>query len=222
MDTISPSTDPGSTQVGHIFQALAAVKRRIAASGIEKASRNTDQGYDYRGIDDVMDGFAQPLADNEVMVCPGFSKLERRDLTTANGKPYFFWSVTVDLVFLSLKDGSHIRVGPFHGEASDTQDKGTTKVQSVAYRVAMLLTFTCPLGPLADPEASDEVEAAGEKKQAKKPSKIEGLSPSQEKLLDAKLNSVALPRAALIADFGGVDPENFKDALAWIGGQRQT
>ena len=147
-------------EVPAIYASLAAVKADISKSGIEKASRNKEQGYYYRGIDNVMDGFASTLAANKILVCPVYSKAVLREGTTKAGGVMHYWSTEVVLTFLSLIDGSTVTVGPFLGEAMDTQDKGQTKAQSVAYRVGMLLTFTCPLGPEADPEASDEAETS--------------------------------------------------------------
>lgn len=145
-------------KVGHVFGALAAVKLAISKTGIEKSGYNMDQGYNFRGIDDVMDAFAGPLAENKIMACPVYSNLEHREYKTSSGKPYHFWDIEVSINFVSLVDGSSFIVGPFYAEASDTQDKGKTKVQSVAFRIGMLLSFQCPVGPEADPEAYAEVD----------------------------------------------------------------
>lgn len=206
------------SKVGHVYSALSAISKHISKIGVEKVGENKKQGYHFRGIDQVMDVFAGPLAQNQLLVAPVYSDMARETLVTKGGSSMVVVTVALTLTFVSLKDGSTFTVGPFWGEGSDTLDKATSKAHSVAYRNGMLLTFTAPLGPEMDPEHSevdheldgkvaaiiaDQEQGPGEK-----------LTETQRSALLGRLKAVGKDPVEWAASFGEVGQNNFKVAMS--------
>lgn len=203
-------------QVGKIFGALAAVKRHINSIGVEKSKENEKQGYKFRGIDNVMDAFSGILSQSSVLTTPVYGNLQREKITTSGGSGMFVVTVELVLTFLSLEDGSAITVGPFYGEASDSLDKATSKAHSVAYRNAMLLTFTCPLGPEMDPEMAEtdrEVAAEQPAKDAQAEAAREPLTESQRSQLLKRLEAVGVTPGDFAMQFGVIHAGNYREAM---------
>lgn len=123
---------------------LVNVTRRIAREGIGKTRKNTQQGYNFRGVDEVMNAFSPILADEGLYLRPRFSERESVERTTAKGTALFYVTVKGEFDF-SNEAGETVTVGPFYGEAMDSADKATNKAMAVAFKYAMFQTFCVPL-----------------------------------------------------------------------------
>jgi hypothetical protein len=127
-----------------INTAMIAISRDIASEGIGKTRKNAQQGYNFRGVDEVMNAFAPLLAKHGVIVRPKFSGRECIERQTKNGGAIF--SVTVEGEFtFRHESGDEIVVGPIYGESMDSGDKATNKAMAVAFKYAMFQTFCVPL-----------------------------------------------------------------------------
>lgn len=126
-----------------INERMVAVSKRIAAEGIGKTRKNTHQGYNFRGVDEVMNAFAPLLADAGLYLRPAYSE---RTVVERQGKSGALIYVTVkgDFTFTDDK-GEAVTVGPFYGEAMDSGDKATNKAMAAAFKYAMFQTFCVPL-----------------------------------------------------------------------------
>lgn len=126
-----------------INERMVAVSKRIAAEGIGKTRKNTHQGYNFRGVDEVMNAFAPLLADAGIYLRPSYSE---RTVVERQGKSGALIYVTVkgDFTFTDDKGGA-VTVGPFYGEAMDSGDKATNKAMAAAFKYAMFQTFCVPL-----------------------------------------------------------------------------
>jgi hypothetical protein len=165
--------------VPHVYQAIAEVMARLAKDGIGKDRRNEQQGYAFRGIDDVYNALAPILADVGLCILPQVKSREVVERTSGNGRSLFYVNVDVDFSFVSTKDGScHVVSMP--GEAMDSGDKATNKAMSAAYKYACLQTFCIPtLGADAtthNVSAAPAVKVVAPKAVVKKPQ-------SQDKLI---------------------------------------
>lgn len=127
-----------------IHKAMVAIAKQISEQGIGKTRKNTQQGYNFRGVDEVMQAFAPILAENNVFVCPKFSNREVVERQTKQGGAIFYTVMEGEFTFMH-EDGSSITVGPFYGEAMDTGDKSHNKAMAVAFKYAMFQTFCVPL-----------------------------------------------------------------------------
>jgi len=123
-----------------IFEALGAVMEGVQSVG--KKDRNNQQGYDFRGIDAVVNAVGPHLRKHGVIVVPAKSEARYRDVQTSTGKPSRECTVTVTYRFFGPA-GDHIDC-EVPGESMDFGDKGAPKAMSVAFRVALLQALCIP------------------------------------------------------------------------------
>lgn len=133
-----------------IYAAISAISRELAKTGIAKSSVNTDVGYSFRSVDEVMCALAPLLAKHRVCILPRLSERWSQELAARAGL-----HVTVkgrfDLVAAS--DGSTHTLESF-GEAIDTSDKATSKAMTAAYKYALIQAFCIPIRGTADADES--------------------------------------------------------------------
>ena len=133
-------------QAGHpgkVYEAIAAVTADMAKEGIAKGRRNTQQGYQFRGIDDVYNALSPVLAKHRLCILPRVTERVVQERETARGGVLFYVTVKVEFDFVSAEDGSTHTVSTF-GEAMDSADKATNKAMSAAYKYAAFQTFCIP------------------------------------------------------------------------------
>lgn len=123
-----------------VYEALAAVQAGVRAVG--KDSRNLEQGYNFRGIDAVVNAVGPQLREHRVLVIPEVVEAGYRDVTTSRGKPSRECTVKVRYRFYGPR-GDFVDAVTV-GEAMDFGDKGTPKAMSVAFRVALLQALCLP------------------------------------------------------------------------------
>lgn len=131
------------TEGRNVYLAISAVQAALAAQGIGKGKKNKEQGYSFRGIDDVYNTLAPMLASNGLCILPRILKREMTERKTAKGNPLFSVIVEAEFDFVSADDSSTHVVRTF-GEAMDTADKATNKAMSAAYKYACLQAFCIP------------------------------------------------------------------------------
>ena len=151
-----------------INEQLVAVTRKIAAEGIGKTRNNAQQGYKFRGVDEVMNAFAPILADQGLYLRPRFTEREVAERVNKNGTALFYVTVRGEFDF-SNDAGETVTVGPFYGEAMDSGDKATNKAMAVAFKYAMFQTFCVPLEGVTGGDAdlqTHDVSAYVDEKQA--------------------------------------------------------
>jgi hypothetical protein len=130
-----------STQ--HVYESIASVTAALAKEGIQKDRRNQQQGYNFRGIDDVYNALAPLLAAHKLCILPNVECREVTERESGQGKALFYVAVRVNFAFVSAVDGSCHHVVTY-GEAMDSADKATNKAMSAAYKYAALQAFCIP------------------------------------------------------------------------------
>lgn len=138
-----------------IHAKMVAVTKTIASEGIGKTRKNAQQGYNFRGVDEVMNAFAPILAAHGLFIRPRFTEREFIERQTKNGGALFYITVKGEFDFVD-ESGESVTVGPFYGEAMDSADKATNKAMAVAFKYAMFQTFCVPLEGVTGGDA-DEV-----------------------------------------------------------------
>lgn len=133
-----------------IAQALSEVMK--AVGGIAKKDRNQAQGFNFRGIDSVVNAVSPQLQKYGVIVVPcvedySYDTVEIGRNRTAMGHV----KVKVQYKFIGPNNDSIIAT--VVGEAMDSGDKATAKAMSVAFRTALLQALCLPTDEL-DPDAS--------------------------------------------------------------------
>ncbi|MFS0771076.1 ERF family protein [Sphingomonas sp. 1P08PE] len=126
-----------------VYQAIAAVQGEMARDGIGKDRRNSQQGYNFRGIDDVFNALSPLLSKHGLCILPRCIERSQVERTSAKGGALFYTTVDVEFDFVAAEDGSKhtIRVP---GEAMDSADKSTNKAMSAAYKYAAMQAFCIP------------------------------------------------------------------------------
>lgn len=132
-----------------IHEAICKIMEEGAV--VSKSSRNQQQGFNYRGIDAVMNIFNPLLARHGVFVIPEVIEQHRESRTNAKGNTLLYSILTVNVHFYA-QDGSEV-CATVVGEGMDSGDKASNKALSAAYKYALFQTFCIPTEELSDPDA---------------------------------------------------------------------
>ena len=110
---------------------------------ITKDGRNASQGFNFRGIDGVMNATGPALRKHGVVIVPVSMRPSYRDVEVG-AKRTAMREVTMSCRWRIIgPGGDHLDVEAV-GEAMDAGDKGTAKAASVAYRTMLLQALTAP------------------------------------------------------------------------------
>lgn len=138
------ATKAANESAPHVIVAMNAVTSELAGEGISKSRANQQQGYKFRGIDEVLNALSRIIADNKLVIIPHVQSREITERQTKSGGALFSVVVNVAYTFVSAVDGSRETIGPFDGEAMDSADKATNKAMSAAYKYMAIQTFCIP------------------------------------------------------------------------------
>jgi hypothetical protein len=190
-----------------VYQLIAAVSAEIAQDGISKSRKNQQQGYSFRGIDDVYNALAPVMAKHGLVIMPRILSRELTERASAKGGVLFSVVVEAEFDFVSSHDGSKHTVKTY-GEAMDSADKATNKAMSAAYKYAAFQTFCIPTEGDNDADAvTHVVQRVIDRQQTVSPENYEATTL-------AALRSAALSgQEALIAAFQRIAPGYEKDAF---------
>lgn len=131
-----------------IYTVIPEIIGSIGAIG--KTKKNQQQGYSFRGVDDVYAALSDKLAEHGVTIVPVLKEIHRDKFTTKNGTAMFQVSATVEY-HIYADDGSNI-VACVAGEAMDSGDKATPKALSMAYKYMAFQVFCIPTDEKIDTE----------------------------------------------------------------------
>ena len=126
-----------------VYQAINKVQSAMSQTGISKDRKNAQQGYSFRGIDDVYNALAPLLSQHGLCILPRVLSRECVERTSAKGGVLFYVTVEAEFDFVCAEDGSKHTVKTY-GEAMDSGDKATNKAMSAAYKYAAFQAFSIP------------------------------------------------------------------------------
>lgn len=135
--------------MAEIYQAIIGVMSDIGVIGKEK--RNTQQGFKYRGVDDVMNALQPVMVQHGLFVVPEIIDQKREERQTKNKGNLIYSVCTVRYTFYA-KDGSSVQCVVI-GEGMDSGDKATNKAMSIAFKYACFQVFCIPTEEMKDPDA---------------------------------------------------------------------
>lgn len=136
--------------MSEIFAAMSAVMNDV--SSVSKDERNAGQGFNFRGIDAVVNAVGPALRKHGVIVVPRVQSCDYSTIEIGEKrKATAHVRVLVEYIFIA-QDGSTISCTTA-GEAMDAGDKATAKAMSVAFRIALLQALALPTSE-PDPDAS--------------------------------------------------------------------
>lgn len=146
-----------------VYEAINKVQAALAKEGIGKSRKNQQQGYNFRGIDDVYNALAPMLATNGLCILPRMLSRSVEERINKNGTALFYVTVEAEFDLVSAEDGSKHTIRTY-GEAMDSGDKATNKAMSAAYKYACMQAFAIPTEGDNDADSTThEVESAKKK-----------------------------------------------------------
>lgn len=146
--TTDLATEVTTEALPTVHQAWAAVMADLRE--LAKGDRNQHQGFNFRGIDAVMNAAGPSLRRHQVAVVPSHVDTRHRDVQTTKGKASRECIVVVTFTVYGPAGDSFTGMAP--GESLDTGDKSTPKAMSVALRTFMLQALCLPTQD-TDPDA---------------------------------------------------------------------
>ncbi|TKK33233.1 ERF family protein [Pantoea agglomerans] len=126
-----------------VYKAISAVAKELSEQGIRKDSRNSQQGFMFRGIDAVYNALAPALVKHGLLILPRITERTVTERTTQKGGVLLYVVVKAEFDFVATEDGSTHTVTTY-GEAMDSGDKATNKAMSIAYKYAAFQAFCIP------------------------------------------------------------------------------
>lgn len=176
-----------------------------AVRGVAKKDKNTHQGFNFRGIDAVVNAIGPALRDAGGFIVPTVVRSAHEVAQSAKGGVLNTVRIQVEFSVYG-QEGDPIS-GVVSAEAFDSGDKATAKAMSVAYRTFMLQVFCLPTD---EPDPDSKTYNLGEPEVAPETVPV----PSQEFLtrLDAAVSVeelTALWEEALNAGFSPTVKDTF-------------
>ncbi len=154
-----------------VYKAINTVQAAMSKVGISKDNTNQQQGYKFRGIDDVYSALAPLLAGNNLVIIPRCVSRVVTEKPSKSGGILFYVAVGMEYDIVSSEDGSK-HTASMAGEAMDSGDKATNKAVSAAYKYMCFQTFCIPTEGDNDADNhAHEVAQSNPKTEAPKESK---------------------------------------------------
>lgn len=132
-----------------IYEALIKANELVGA--ISKGNTNQQQGFKFRGVDDVYNRLHPILAKCGIVIVPEVVSYEVTERQARNGV-LLYTRATIRHHF-TASDGSSVTTLVV-GEAMDSGDKGMNKAMSIALKYALFQLFTIPTDEDKDPDAT--------------------------------------------------------------------
>jgi hypothetical protein len=145
------------SEVAQVYKAIADVARSVGRVGISKNRSNKQQGYAFRGIDDIYNALSSALVDAGLCIIPRILSRECVERTSKSGTQQFYVVVHAEYDIVAVADGSKHTASAF-GEAQDAGDKATNKAMSAAYKYMAMQLFCIPTDGDNDADATTPEE----------------------------------------------------------------
>lgn len=141
-----------------VHEAIIAVMADLGS--IAKEKKNAQQGYNFRGIEDVYNTIHPILSKHGLFSVPTVLDMKREERTTKSGSNLIYTVLTILYTFFA-DDGSSLSLTVI-GEGMDSGDKSCNKAMSVAHKYAFFQMFAIPTQDLDDPD-KESFEVTGKK-----------------------------------------------------------
>ena len=141
-----------------IYKAITSAMADITP--IAKSKKNAQQGFQYRGIDDVMNELSPILTKHKIFIYPEVINVDRSERVVEKTEKGYAKQQVIIYSCLTIKyhfaheDGSEICVVVV-GEGMDYGgDKASNKAMAIALKYACLQVFCIPTDDIPDPDAT--------------------------------------------------------------------
>ena len=132
-----------------IYTAIGKVISELPTIGKDRT--NKQQGFKYRGVEDVMNTFQPLFAKYNIFVVPEVIDQKREERSTKSGGNLIYSILKVKYTFYAI-DGSSVSAVVI-GEGMDNADKASNKAMSVAFKYACFQVFCIPTEEMIDPDS---------------------------------------------------------------------
>lgn len=178
-----------------IYKKISEVMGKVGA--VAKSRKNQQQGYSFRGIDDMYNALNSHLSEVGVFATTEILDRQREEKVSKGGSILFYTVLRVKFTFYA-EDGSNVS-SIMEGEAMDSGDKSTNKAMSTAYKYALMQIFCIP--------TEEEKDTEEQTHEVKPPIKEEKLDPTPEQIKAIEWH---------IKHSGKVAPDKQKDSLEML------
>ncbi len=137
-----------------IYGRIANILKETRA--ISKTEKNQQQGFKFRGIDNVMNELHELFSKNDVFILQEVQSFTTENRITKSGGTNTFTRATIKFKYMTT-DGSCVETTNV-GEAMDSGDKGMNKAMSIALKYSLLQMFLIPTEESKDPDLNTPEE----------------------------------------------------------------
>jgi ERF superfamily len=137
-----------------IFPAMIAILAELPAIG--KNQRNQQQGFNFRGIDDVQKELTPLMGKHGVFLVPEVLERVESVRTTRQGTNLYVVSLHVRYTFYAA-DGSSVTASAW-GEGTDSGDKATPKAMTGALKYVLFQAFNIATEESSRSDADHETQ----------------------------------------------------------------
>jgi len=195
-----------------IHEALSAIMGEVPA--ITKDKRNQQQGFQYRGIDDVYLAVHPLFVKHKVFSVPTVVEERSEERTTKSGGALIYRILRIKYDFFA-EDGSFVSAVVV-GEGMDAGDKASNKAMAVAHKYAILQILSIPVEESFDPDADKhEVAPRGEPQRPSAPPPVPALADEMHGM-DTVLGQIMTASIGAVAAFSDVEKTAARNARATI------
>lgn len=189
-----------------VHQAIGAVIREMG--GVGKNQRNKEQGYNFRGIDDVLKVLHPLLGEHGVFICPDVIEREYEERVSAKGTVGHCCHLHVRFTIYG-PEGDSVQLSTW-GEGLDYGDKSTNKAATAAYKYALFELFA-----ISDPadDADHETPPEGRTTRRSAPSRPIPADPETGEVMDKAATDKQIGLIKRLFKELGTPPDQVKDVV---------
>ena len=158
-------------KLNNIYSRMSAIMREVES--IAKDRKNEQQGYKFRGIDDIYNAVHPLFRKHGVFITTEILESNREERKTAKGGTLIYSIIRLKINY-NAEDGSSI-FSTVEGEGMDSGDKATNKALSAALKYSLMQTLLIPTADRKDSEY-DSPEIIPQKPKDERLEKIKNLS----------------------------------------------
>lgn len=148
-----------------IYKAINATMKEIGV--ISKDKKNQQQGFMFRGIDQVMNTLKPIIEKHGLFIVPEIQESHREERTTKNGGNLIYTIHKVKYHFTAI-DGSEV-CAVVVGEGMDSADKSSNKAMAIAFKYACFQVFCIPTEEMAEDDPDNYTPEQSTRKNAPAP-----------------------------------------------------
>lgn len=124
-----------------IHKKMIEIVKAVSTAGVQKNGVNTEQGWRYRSVDDVINSMSRFFGDHGVFITSKIHSCDREERSTNKGVR-FFTKLVIEY-FFHAEDGSYVST-QIASEGLGNDDKSINKALSAAYKYALIQAFCIP------------------------------------------------------------------------------